>query len=288
MSKPSGHALLLDADYLVFSAMSAAEKETQWEDNVWTLECDHEQAWRNMMSAVDAIVRLRKSFEKSKLVMCFTDTVNWRKDVLPSYKMNRKATRKPTGYYAFVERVMASEEWLSFLRPTLEGDDCMGIISTRPQIVGCTSATIVSPDKDFKTINGEFFHMSAGKFLQIDMAAADEYHMYQTMIGDTTDGYEGIKGVGETLAKEMLAEPFKFVSTEKVLKSGPRKGESVWEWKKFPREDGDSLWDCMVTLAAKYDTTEAELLVQAQVARICRASDFDFENKKVILWTPEK
>ncbi len=284
----SQHALILDADYLVFSAMSAAECETQWEDNVWTLECDHEKAWRNLNSAIDAIIRLRKSFEKSKLVLCFTDTTNWRKSVLPTYKMNRKATRKPTGYYAFVERVMESEEWVSFLRPALEGDDCMGILSTKPSLVGCTSATIVSPDKDFKTIPGEFFHMSAGKFLQLSLEDADEYHMYQTMIGDTTDGYAGIPGVGETLAKEMLAEPFKFIQVDKVLKSGPRKGQTVTEWKKMPKEDHESLWDCMVTLAAKQGMTEHELLVQARVARICRASDYDFKDKKVILWEPSK
>lgn len=282
----SKHALLLDADFLVFSSMSAAEKETQWEDNVWTLECDHEQAWRNLMSAVEAIVKLRKSWETAKLVMCFTDTTNWRKDVLPTYKMNRKATRKPTGYYPFVERVMASDQWQSFLRPTLEGDDCMGIISTCPKIVGCETATIVSPDKDFKTIPGEFYHMSAQKMLRISQEEADEYHMYQTLIGDTTDGYDGIKGFGETGAKEFLEKPFKYVHTEKVLKSGARKGQSVWEWKKVEPEEGDTRWDCMVSIAAKHGMTEADLIVQAQVARICRASDFDFKEKKVILWQP--
>ncbi|UZT50427.1 exonuclease [Enterobacter phage 04_vB_Eclo_IJM] len=42
----------------------------------------------------------------------------------------------------------------------------------------------------------------------------------------------------------------------------------------------------MVTLAAKAGMTEQELLVQAQVARICRASDYDPKSKEVILWTP--
>lgn len=282
----NGHALILDGDYLVFAAMAAAERETQWSDDCWTLECDHNKAWEILCGSIEAITQRYKKWHTAKLVLCFTDTANWRKDVLPSYKANRKATRKPTGYRHFVDRVMAVPEWNAFLRPTLEGDDCMGIIATAPKIVGCKTATIVSPDKDFKTIPCEFFWMSSGELLQLSEQEADYWHMYQTLIGDTTDGYSGIKGVGETAAKEFLENPYKFEQVEKVFKSGPRKGQSVMEWKKVPAEDGDTLWDCIVSLAEKYGMTEQEVLVQAQVARICRVSDFDFNTKEVILWTP--
>lgn len=280
------HALLLDADFLVFSAMSAAEREIRWDDNVWTLECDHNKAWEIFLNSIETIKARRKAWADSKLVMCFTDTVNWRKDVLPTYKMNRKGTRKPTGYLHFVEQVMSDDRWVSFLRPTLEGDDCMGILSTRPQLVGCESATIVSPDKDFKTIPGEFFHMSADKILQISEKDADRYHMYQTLIGDTTDGYNGIRGVGAVEAEAFLNEPYKWVQVEKVLKSGKRKGDTVTEWSKQPLAEGETLWDGIVSLGAKAGMTSDEVLAQARVARICRFSDFDFKTKEVILWKP--
>lgn len=284
----SKHALILDADYLVFSAMSAAEVETKWDDNVWSLECDHNKAWDILCNSIEAIIAKRSKWAQSKLVMCFTDAHNWRNGILPTYKMNRKGKRKPTGYVAFVERVMAFEDWNSFLRDTLEGDDCMGILGTNPKLVGCDSATLVSCDKDFKTIPGEFFWLTSGEILNISEEEADYWHMYQTLIGDTTDGYGGIRGVGETVAVDFLANPYKFEKVEKVFKSGPRKGQSVWEWKKVDMEEGDTLWGCMVSLAAKNDMTEAELLVQAQVARICRSSDFDFKKKEVILWEPNR
>lgn len=290
MSKvqPSGHALILDADYLVYQAMSAAEIETRWSDNVWTLECDHNKAWQILRSSIDAIVAKRKAWATSKIVMCFTDSYNWRKGVLPTYKENRKKTRKPTGYFTFVQEVMAVEEWNSFLRPTLEGDDCMGILATKPSLVGCKTATIVSCDKDFNTIPCEFFWLTTGEIKQISEEEADQWHMLQTIMGDMTDGYSGIRGFGKDTAVAFLENPYKFVLTEKVLKSGKRKGESVWEWKKHEPEESDTLWDCMVTLAAKAEMTEEELLVQAQVARICRASDYNFKTKEVILWTPSK
>jgi len=281
------HALILDADYLVYQAMAASEIETKWEDNVWTLECDHNKAWDILHNSIKAIVAKRKAWATSKLVMCFTDTYNWRKGVLPTYKENRKKTRKPTGYMTFVDEVMAVEDWNAFLRPTLEGDDCMGILATKPSLVGCKTATIVSCDKDFNTIPCEFFWLTTGEIKQISLEDADHWHMLQTLMGDTTDGYSGLKGMGKDTSLAFLESPYKFIQTEKVFKSGARKGQSVMEWKKHPMEEGDTLWSCMVTLAAKAGMTEEELLVQAQVARICRASDFNFKTKEVILWTPE-
>jgi DNA polymerase-1 len=42
----------------------------------------------------------------------------------------------------------------------------------------------------------------------------------------------------------------------------------------------------VVALYARYGLTEDDALVQARVARICRASDYDFKDRKVIHWTP--
>lgn len=289
MAKKPTHALILDADWLCFMAMSAAEQEVDWGDDIWSITCDHALAWTILTNSIQNIIERRKEWANSKLVMCFTDDVNWRKDVLPTYKSNRKGSRKPLGYKAFVQRVMDCEEWQSFLRPTLEGDDCMGIIGTKPSIVGVDSVTLVSCDKDFKTIPTQFYWMSTGEILNLTEDEANYWHMYQTLIGDTTDGYSGIKGVGQTVAEEFLANPFYYLYVSKVLKSGKRKGETEWYWTKTTNEEQGTeltLWEQMVTLAAKNGMTEAEVLVQAQVARILRASDYDFSSKTPILWTP--
>lgn len=286
-SKNKQHALILDGDFLVFQAMSAAETEFEWQGtDIWTLECDHAKAWSILEGSVEAIRNRKKSWLDSKLVMCFTDKTNWRKDVLPTYKSNRKGTRKPVGYYEFVEKVMAYEEWNSFLRPTLEGDDCMGILATMPKLIGCDSATICSPDKDFKTIPCEFFWMTTDEILQLSEEDANYWHMYQTLTGDTTDGYSGIPGIGSETAVEFLKEPYKFVQEEKIFKSGPRKGQSTLVWTKQEAESTDSLWECILSLGRKAGMDEQQVLVQAQVARICRATDYNFNSKEVILWAP--
>ncbi len=83
-------ALVLDGDYLVFSSMAAAEDETDWGDDIYTLICDHAKARRILENTISEIVKKRKAWKDAKIVMCFTDDYNWRKDVLPTYKANRK------------------------------------------------------------------------------------------------------------------------------------------------------------------------------------------------------
>lgn len=55
MSKPLRIGLGWDMDYMIFSAMSGAEVETDWGDDVWTLECDHGKARNSLYSAMRSI-----------------------------------------------------------------------------------------------------------------------------------------------------------------------------------------------------------------------------------------
>ncbi|MDF2397069.1 hypothetical protein GWQ44_16100 [Pseudomonas sp. 3MA1] len=292
----------LDMDFLIFSAMSASEHEVDWGDDVWSLECDHKKARSILAGTVKGILadverELRKGnkkpFELVPLCIVSGDN-NWRKEVLETYKANRKGKRKPVGYPAFVEACMqyyGPER--SFKWDGVEGDDVCGILSTKPELANCTRVVTVSTDKDFKTVPGMFLHLTTGKFHRISEAEADDWHMYQTLMGDTTDGYNGIPGMGPESARAFLDDPQFFYPATKVMKSGPRKGKEVEYWASQSATEAEdqsgtrpTLWECMVSLAKSKGMTEDELLVQAQVARILRASDWDFESQRPILWTP--
>lgn len=276
-------ALLIDADYYAFSAAAAVNKSVEWEDGIITQWADLEEAKQVFASQIEAIVTRNKRYSLAKPIMCFTDVVNWRTAVLPTYKGNRKGG-KPLCYPMLKAWVM--ENYQSFERPTLEGDDCMGILSTKPSLVGCTSAIIVSPDKDFKTIPGEFLYVTTGETLHIDQASADDWHMFQTLAGDTTDGYGGCPGIGKDTARAFLDAPYMVYQETRVLKSGPNKGEERTNWATRPLTEEETLWDAIVALFVKGGQGEAEALVQARVSRILRATDFDFKTKEPILWTP--
>lgn len=280
--------LVMDGDWLVFQAMAASEVETDWGDDMWTLECDHDKAWNILKDSIKSYASRKKAWQTAPIVLAFTDDHNWRKDVLPTYKDNRKKTRKPVGYRAFLERVWANDEWLSVREPKLEGDDVMGIIGSDPALFGYKKAVLVSCDKDFKTIpHCDFLWCTTGNILSHNLAEADYWHIFQMIKGDITDGYTGINGWGDTAA-EYLENPFKVVLTEKELKSGKNKGQVVTQWVKHELDEGDTLWDAIVSIGAKAGMTPQEIIVQGQVARILRASDYDWENQVITLWEPNR
>lgn len=280
--------LVMDGDWLVFQAMAASEVETDWGDDMWTLECDHAKAWSILCDSIKSYASRKKAWLGAPIVLAFTHDDNWRKGVLPTYKDNRKKTRKPVGYRAFLERVWENEEWFSIREDRLEGDDVMGIIGSDPALFGFKKAVLVSCDKDFKTIpHCDFLWCTTGNILSHSLAEADYWHTFQMIKGDITDGYTGIGGWGDTAA-EYLENPFKFVLTQKELKSGKNKGTIVEQWVKEPLAETDTLWDGIVSLGAKAGMTPADIIVQGQVARILRASEYDWYNKEITLWEPSR
>jgi len=278
--------LVLDGDWLVFQAMSASEVETDWGDDHWTLECDHAKAWGIFCDSINSYASRKKAWQTAPIVLAFTDTVNWRKVLVdPTYKENRKASRKPVGYRAFLERVFEHEEWLSVREDNLEGDDVMGIIGSEPMVFNAKKAVLVSCDKDFKTIPYcDFLWCTTGNILSHDLTDADYWHMFQTIKGDITDGYGGIPGWGETAA-DFLEAPFFTEQEVTILKSGKNKGQEKVQWVKRDRE-GKTLWECMVSIAAKAGMTEDQLIAQARMARILRAEDYNIDTKEIHLWNP--
>jgi len=124
---------------------------------------------------------------------------------------------------------------------------------------------IVSIDKDMKTIPGLFIRWGTedAELIEVTEQQADYWHLYQTLTGDVTDGYKGLPGCGPKGA-------------EKVLDS-------------FTTETASWLpvaWQHVVAAYEKKGLNEDDAIIQARMARILRASDYDFKNKRPILWTP--
>jgi DNA polymerase-1 len=100
-------------------------------------------------------------------------------------------------------------------------------------------------------------------------SAGNHWHMMQTLAGDVTDGYTGIPGIGPKKAEKIL-DPF--VKTYGV-------GEII-------DFDVVSAWHAIVAAYEKAGLTADDDLATARIARICRASDWNFKTKEVRLWTP--
>jgi DNA polymerase-1 len=206
-----------------------------------------------MVNVERALDRLTKRFDTDDVLMCISAGRNFRYDVDPTYKQNRKGTRKPLAYSAVLEKIEA--DYPSFKHDGLEADDVMGIFATRD-----SNTIICSMDKDMKTIPCTLFDGKAVK--KIDKTTADYWFFYQVLVGDTADGYPGLPGCG------------------------PKKAEKLLEQSDAEKAGLVSRWDKIVAAYVKKGLTEADAIKQARLARILRNSDWDAKKKQPILWTP--
>lgn len=285
--------VLIDGDVFIYQASAAHEYEAQWDTWLWTLHAELAPAIEQFDDTVGKIV---EELEADKVVVALSDDVNWRKSVMPSYKHNRVAKRKPVIYKAMREYVAETRE--TYQRPGLEGDDILGILSTHKFLIP-GEKIIVSIDKDMNTIPGKLLNDSrarkemalgpAGMFSYADFiqdvseASADYFHLRQTLTGDVTDGYPGCPGIGPVRADELLTEGLVLTPSERVIQRGARKGETEIKW--TPTTPGTP-WEVVVSAYASAGLSEEVALLNARVARIARAADYDFKNKEIKLWHP--
>lgn len=244
---------LIDADILAYQAAASCETPIKWDDDLWTLHAFEDEAESTFTSMLTRIVR---DTEATDYLLAFSDSENWRKTILPTYKSNRADVRKPMLLKHM--RQYAKDNYNTYVRPTLEGDDVLGILATSNKPVP-GDKIVCSIDKDFRTIPGKHYNFKSEAFFEITEEQADYWHLMQTLTGDSTDGYAGCPGCGPKTAEKILTAL-----------------------------DPKDRWAGVLKAYQAAGLGEEEALVQARVARICRAQDYDFKKKKVILWTPPK
>ena len=283
----SKHVLLLDADIIAYVAASVSQSDIDWGNGTETHDDDMEKAiYETDRLITNTVVDL----EADEVLICLTDPDhNFRNDIYPEYKQNRAGLERPRllndvkGHLAI--------EYQSYLRPGLEADDIMGILQTSPHQLNkrfgadCQT-TIVSIDKDMRTVPGRFFnpdHPHRG-VMDISLEDANRFHMWQTIVGDRVDGYPGCPGTAEggkyipeqTLVGKVVIPAF--------FDEGPRSFGLAHEVFECDYED---LWDHVLLCYGRVGLTETEALVQARCAHILRNTTYDFKNRKHLLWEPE-
>jgi DNA polymerase-1 len=257
----SKHTLLVDGDLLVYRIAAANEEATEWENDVWTLHSDARACCEQFDGEIRKLV---EDLEATKVIVAFSapKATRFREKLMGSYKGNR-STRKPVAYGAIVKYV--EEAYHTRCWPGLEADDVLGIMATEDCTIRLSDRlktteerTIVSDDKDLLTIPGQLYR--DGQLMYIDENDANWQWMYQTLTGDTTDGYKGCPGVGPKGAERILSQI----------------------------TDLDLLWSAVVAAYHKAGFGVEEALLNARMARILRDGDYTYEgtNYDVKLWEP--
>ena len=244
---------LLDADIVAYQIAATNEVRIDWDGDgdISQYPSDVKVAYGKVDYHIGELIQ---RFKFDRMVICLTDKVNWRHTVLPTYKQNRKGLMKPLLLNVIKEYL--ATEYESYLRPGLEADDVMGILSTHPTLIP-GKKVIISIDKDMKQIPGYLYNPDKDpKPYLVKKEDGDRFHWLQTLTGDAVDGYSGCPGIGLVKANRILDDT-----------SG-------------------TPWERIVSTYESKGLTEQDAIVQAQVAKICQYQDFDYEANEVIPWLP--
>lgn len=255
--------LLLDADLLAYRASAANQRSYDWNgDGNKAIAADEEAARRY---AEEQIERFAKTLKADEVVVCLSDDFNsFRKErVDPSYKALRASVDRPVHLYDIKDHLAATYDTVRWT--ALEADDVMGILATDPSRTD--KRIIVSADKDLMGVPATLhrpavYHWRGQlirKAMTIDITPLEaiRFHFWQTIVGDTTDGFPGAPGVGDK-------SPY----AEDVLEA----------------ESEEEAWDIVLQAFALVGQTEDDAIRQARLARILQHSDWDGRTPR--LWLP--
>ena len=246
MKETKNKLLLIDADMVLYKAACAAEQEMRWDDNTWTLQTNMVEAKAEVDRQIDTICKALKS---KKIKLFFSPKRTFRHEMWPAYKANRKDKRKPLGIGELRDWMM--EEYDSVMYPNIEADDAIGIWATEDS----ENRVAVSGDKDFGTLPVHWYNHLKDILRIVTEEQANHFHLVQSLMGDTTDGFSGLKGCGPMTAEKLL-----------------KKNGSTWKTVVEAYEaKGFDAWDALMT---------------ARLARILRHGDYDLDTNEVTLWTP--
>lgn len=252
---------LLDADVVTYVASSSAQRDYGTE------------VWYDIKHAIeDAEAQIYKEMEQAGcnqvlLIYSPRNSTNWRKLVMPAYKMHRKATPKPICYGEL--RVELEKRFDHISIDYLEGDDLFAMLEAK-----IPNSVVVSIDKDMYTLPEVAYlrphTMAFPAHTTLDYA--NWFWLHQSLMGDSTDGYKGLVGCGPKKATLVL-KPHMTIGIDS-------NGQQTHDF------DFDGAWDAYV--AAYREKGQMNWLEQAQMARILRDGDYDSKNKKVRLFNPDK
>ena len=239
-------SILVDADFILYKNAASCETEIDWGDNLIVVQSRFSDLTYRLERELGVIAN-RLHVERSELILFFSDTANFRKEIYPDYKGHRQR-KKPNGYRRGLEWLKDRYELV--IMPSLEADDSLGIWSTGEP----GKHTIVSPDKDMRQIPGHLYNLTDDP-ITVTPDEAFQWHYIQSLAGDTTDGYAGCPSYGVVKAQKLF------------------------------NKEGYT-WDVLVGAYLKQGLTESDALLNARLARILTTTDYDHDSQQPILWTP--
>jgi len=183
----------VDGDVLVYRAAWKAEKVISFDNELYTVVADLDEARGHYDHLLAEVVG------EHPYTVVFSDPYgkNFRYKIFEDYKRQRHTgARKPLVYTDLRKELIEQRDDHRYFK-NLEGDDCLGILQTRDTVC-CTI------DKDLQCIPGLHYNFDKNESFEVSHQDAYEFFLRQSMAGDATDGIPGIRGVGMKTAEKIL------------------------------------------------------------------------------------
>ena len=131
-------------------------------------------------------------------------TGNFRHDIYPEYKSNRKRDYDPDFREALnYGHQYMEHRWEAVRADGMEADDLVSIWAYECQAMDIPYV-IAGIDKDLLQIPGKHYNFIRQEFTDVDSDTAYRNLMHQCLTGDSTDNIPGIKGCGPVKAERVL------------------------------------------------------------------------------------
>jgi len=161
--------------------------------------CKEEDPVDVSLYRVDKLIReIIEAADCEQYQVWLTGSGNFRKDINPNYKANRKDMVPPV--YLQDSREFLVTEHGARLAHNMEADDMLGINQTDDTI-------IASLDKDLLMIPGKHFNWTKqilGDYTVVTEEMGWKHFWKQMLIGDTSDNISGVRGLGPVKSAKLI------------------------------------------------------------------------------------
>ena len=129
-----------------------------------------------------------------------TGNTNFRAEMNPEYKANRKGIAKPIHLNACKQHLL--NRYTAAIQDLYEADDLIGIAAM--EMHPDREYRICTIDKDLNCIPGGHWNFVKGEEYDINEQEALEFFYCQCLTGDKVDNIEGIRGIGPVKGKKII------------------------------------------------------------------------------------
>lgn len=196
-----GKVALIDADSLIYINVHC--KKLLSNDNVeiiddWGKPVREVKTLKQCEDGVDNMIKHILRFTGATSYLLFlTSGRNFRYNIYPEYKANRKYGDKPMWFDEVKTHLLRKEA--SVVHSDLEADDLCNIYKNVIK-----DSFICAIDKDMLKLEGKHFNYSKNQWVEVTKDEACRNFWASMITGDSVDGIKGIPGKGPKAVEEIL------------------------------------------------------------------------------------